>query len=338
MQAAIAPMVMAEARARCGGLASRIVGSSMAACMLLSLFAVGSAEAQQVVAPSSWTTRLDLGTPSQLGAGTGPDVATYSTATFIEQAKTVPLEFAGLFAGITYIGITNWNWGNAGFRFQSEGWFGANTGSGGIDKLGHAYTTYVMSDILTYGIKRRMGNVWGAEFTGALLSMALMTYVEVFDGYSGDHGFSQEDMVADLAGAGFSVLRNMVPGLREKLDFRMQYVSSGFKGDFEPLSDYAGQRYLLALKLAGFDGLRETPLRFIELHAGYYARGFTRAERHAGIEKDRELYFGVGVNLQELLFGAGPHKDHWLSQGGRTALEYIQLPYTYVGTDGRPGR
>jgi hypothetical protein len=81
----------------------------------------------------------------------------------------------------------------------------------------------------------------------------------------------------DLLGAGFSILRNSVPDLRETLDFfRMEYQPSGYKG-FDPLADYAGQKYLFALKLASFEAIRESPLRFVELHAGYYTRGFTNS-------------------------------------------------------------
>ncbi len=49
-----------------------------------------------------------------------------------------------------------------------------------------------------------------------------------------------------------------------------------------PITDYSGQRYLLALKLSGFERFSRTPLRLVELHAGYYARGFTKEEEDLG--------------------------------------------------------
>jgi len=271
-------------------------------------------------------------------ADPSPVERTYGFSTFGQQAASVPLEFGALFAAITYIGIKNWNWGNSSFRFHPEHWFGRSTGSGGTDKLGHFYTTYVMSDLLFHAIRRNSYLQDGAELTAATLAVGLMFYVEIFDGYSGDHGFSREDMTMDLLGAGFSILRNSVPGLRETLDFRMEYQPSGYKG-FDPLADYAGQKYLFALKLAGFEAIRESPLRFVELHAGYYTRGFTREERALGLDKERNLYFGVGLNLQELLFGAPAIKSHWAGQVGRSVLEYVQVPYTSLdarhGIDGK---
>jgi hypothetical protein len=78
----------------------------------------------------------------------------------------------------------------------------------------------------------------------ATLALGLMFYVEIFDDYSGDQGFSREDMTMTLLGHGFSVLRNSGSGLREIFDFRMEYLPSGYKG-FDPLSDYAGQNFFL---------------------------------------------------------------------------------------------
>jgi hypothetical protein len=203
----------------------------------------------------------------------------------------------------------------------------------GMDKFGHAYTSYLITDLLTYGI-RRNADPSGAEITAGLLAAGVMTYVEVFDGFSGDHGFSWEDMAFNAGGIGFSILRNSVPGLRDKLDFRLQYVPSGNKDGFHPITDYSGQKYVLALKLAGFEAFEDTALRFVELHAGYYARGFTKEERENGDERRREPYVGIGLNLQELIFGYPSVRDTGVGRWGRTALEYIQVPYTYIPTKG----
>ena len=256
---------------------------------------------------------------------------------FREQTWSARYETLGLFATITAIGIANWEWGSSGFHFNGEGWFGEDTGSGGMDKLGHAYTTYLMTDFLTDAIQDRSSDSRGGEITAALLSISLTTYVEVFDGYSGDHGFSYEDLLMDVLGAGFSVVRNKVPGLREKIDFRFQYLPSP-DSSFNPFGDYEGQKYLIAVKLAGFDELKETPLRRVELHGGYYARGFSDKARRAGEPRDQEFYVGLGLNLGELLFGEGPHRDHRFSKAARTTLGYVQLPYTYLSSDGNSGR
>lgn len=268
-----------------------------------------------------------------------PSPAGYSFDRFSEQTMSAKLEFAGIFTAISVIGFANWDWLGSGFKTNNEGWFMENaTGSGGIDKLGHAYATYVMTDILTHAIRENSSDPRGGEFTAALLATSLMTYVEIFDGFSGDHGFSYEDLTMDILGAGFSVLRNTVPGLREKIDFRMQYLPSPHSG-FEPFGDYEGQKFFMVVKLAGFESLQDTPLRFVELHGGYFARGFSHNEEKAGTERERNLYVGIGLNLQELLFGEhNPNRDHWAARKARVGLEYVQVPYTYVSTSGNSGR
>jgi len=262
----------------------------------------------------------------------------YSSGRFSEQFMSTKYETAAVFTTITAIGIINWNWGNSGFRFNNEGWFSEEkTGSGGVDKLGHAYTSYMITEFLHSAILRNSSDPQGAHFTAALTSLSLMTYIEVLDGYSGDHGFSYEDMVMNIAGAGFSVFRNSIPGMREKIAFRMQYLPSPLSS-FEPFGDYSGQKYLLALKLGGFDMFRDTPMRYLELHSGYYARGFSKEERNAGYERERNFYVGIGVNLQELIFGKKSENDHQLRKAGRAALDYYQVPYSYISSDGNSGR
>lgn len=251
----------------------------------------------------------------------------YSFKTFGRQAGSVPLEIAGLFGGITALGIGNWNWGSSSFRFHSEGWFGKNVGSSGMDKLGHAYSTYLMTEFLTSSINREAADSRGSELTAGLVAMGLMTYVEIFDGFSGDHGFSKEDMIADAVGTGFSILRSKVPVLKKTLDFRLEYLPSGNVSGFHPITDYSGQRYILAFQPAGLLKNKNSPLRFIELLGGYYARGFTAKERARGEPRRRELFVGIGINLQSLLF---PEPNGRLERAASSVLDYVQVPYTAV--------
>lgn len=269
----------------------------------------------------------------------------YGPGVLWDHTKSIPWRLGGAFAAITVTGVANWNWGSSPFRFESEGWFGKDTISGGMDKVGHAYTAFVLADFLTDGINNKWGESRSTSYSGALLSMGLMTYIEIFDGFSKDHGFSHEDLAMNAAGALFSVARRTTPGLREKLDFRLLYQPSGgtiralldcfpkphcdrdgqtFRS---PITDYKSQRYLLALKLAGFDQFADTPLRLLELHGGYYARGFTREEKERGDPIRRRLFVGAGLNVSELLFRGRPRG---LGKAVGSLLEYLQVPYTAV--------
>lgn len=254
----------------------------------------------------------------------------YDWDRFAEQSSVIKWDLAAAAGLMAAIGLSDWNWGSRSFHFKNEGWFGEDTEYLGMDKLGHAYSGYLLTEYFTQRIAHSTSDRAGAALTGAVLGIGVQTYVEILDGFS-DNGFSSEDFIADGIGAGFSVLRSHIPGLADKLDFRMEYLPSGNDGRFAPFHDYSGQKYLLALKLSGFEALEDTPLRFFELHAGYFARGFTDDEKRRGDDIRREPYVAVAINLQELLDGA-PARDSLPAAVTRRALEYVQPPYIYAAS------
>jgi len=258
----------------------------------------------------------------------------YDASMFFGHARSIMWDIAAVYGGVTYFGIQNWEGGSSGFTFQSEGWFGTDTKYGGMDKLGHAYTGYLLTEYFSQRIAHEVGDPNGAIISGAILGFGVQTYIEFFDGFSGGHGFSYEDFIANGVGVGFSILRNTVPEVAAKLDFRLEYLPSEYS-DFAPVTDYAGQKYVLALKLAGFEELEESPLRFFELQAGYFTQGYTDAEREAGVEQRREPYVAIGLNLNELLNQAPEVRETTPGLAASRALEYLQVPYTYVPTAAR---
>lgn len=262
------------------------------------------------------------------------DVSTYdnfNATVFWDQSKSIKWDIAAVYGLTAAFGISNWDWGSSGFHFENEGWFGEDTKYGGMDKLGHAFTGYLLTEYFSQRIAHENAEADGAIVTGSILSMGVMTYIEFFDGFSGGHGFSYEDLIADGVGVGFSFLRNTVPELANRLDFRLEYIQSDYS-NFAPFTDYAGQKYVLALKLSGFEEFEETPLRFVELQAGYFTQGYTDAEREAGVEQRREPYLAVGLNLNELLGEAPEVRNTLPGLAASRALEYLQVPYTYIPT------
>ena len=271
----------------------------------------------------------------------------YSGGVFLRQAKAIPWRLGGATAAITLTGIANWNWGSSSFHFHREGWFGKDTASLGMDKFGHAFSSFVLTEFFTDGIEGSSTDRRYASVTAGLLAMGLMTYIEVFDGLSKDHGFSGEDLAVDTAGILFSIARRRIPGLREKVDFRLLYTPDdatfaslrcfprphcdrdGITAR-SPVTDYSNQRYLFAFKLAGFKPLDQTPLRLLEAHVGYYARGFTAEDEARGEPLRRRIFFGAGLNVGELLF---PKRRGWFQKAARSGLEYLQVPYTAVHTN-----
>jgi hypothetical protein len=271
----------------------------------------------------------------------------YSLSLLGDHLHAVRWELAVVGAAIVTVGIKDWDWGNAsGFQTIEEGWFSKNTRHGGMDKIGHSFSTYVIADILTDRIRANASDPTGAPITAALVAFGIMGLVETVDGFTGRHRFSREDIVANGVGALFSIVRNSVPGLREKLDWRIMYTPASFErpgitSDAGILPPYERQRYIMALKGSGFETLKNTPMRYLELHVGFDARGFEEKERELGYPIERSLYVGMGLNLNEVLFGNGPYpnfaryRDTLPGWAVRKTFEYVQVPYTSVYHENR---
>ena len=243
----------------------------------------------------------------------------------------------GLTVGV-YGMIAWWDEGFSGsFRTESEGWFGQNTYAGGADKLGHAFFTYTGSRLLTRGFEA-LGNDPGRSSRLAMwTSLGVMAGSEVVDGFSKAYRFSYEDVVSNAAGAVFAFLMERDPRLDALLDFRLLYWQSDDAkrvGEQDPISDYSGQTFLLALKADGVPRLHEVPLlRYLELQVGH-TRGY---EPNDGVKIDphRRVYYGVGVNLSRLLSDTvfrGDLKGGKIQRGTDTVLEFLQVPGTAVRT------
>lgn len=236
------------------------------------------------------------------------------------RAMNVTLAGAGV---ITVWGVANWDYFSRRPQAKSEGWFGQNTDEGGVDKLGHVYSTYLAAQ----GISSLMERRWhftpeDAAWYGSLSSLAIMGFMEVGDSFS-DFGFSYEDFVANALGGMASYYRYRYPGLARKVDFRWEI---GFApGKVDVTTDYENSKYLVALKLNGFESFQQTILKHVELHAGYFTRGYSAAD-----EPDkRNLYMGIGLNLTDFFRRRG-HRNI------ATFLNYYQPPGTYLAVEKKP--
>lgn len=217
-------------------------------------------------------------------------------------------------------GAANWEYGDNRWRTTDEGWFERDTREGGADKAGHLYSSYVLGRALS-GLFRGYGfDQHAAAQHGALSSLAAMTFMEFGDGFS-PYGFSREDQAMNLAGAGLAWLLAENPSLDRKIALRGEYrLHAEHTGDL--LTDYDRWRFCLTLKPDGFTGM-PNPLRWIELHAGYYARGFHDTDP----ANDRRVPFvGIGLSLTRLARELG-----W--QRSANFLNHFQPPDTVLRDD-----
>ncbi len=233
-------------------------------------------------------------------------------------------------AGVAVYGLGFWDYGGSQFNTIDEGWFGQDTQYGGADKLGHAFAGHVAATAFastyeSWGYDRDLANLYGG-----LSGFGTLALIEVGDAFS-KNGFSYEDLVMDAVGVTFGYLRRKYRTLGSMLDFRVEYfpsksVQHGEKTDLS--TDYSGLKYLLALKLEGFEAVESSSLRYLELHLGYYTRGFALGDQRFYSSKDREIYVGIGFNVSRLFRESG--LDGW-----GTLFNYYQVPYTYVPSNSK---
>lgn len=228
-------------------------------------------------------------------------------------------------AAITAWGFASWDYGSTEWHTGNEGWFAADTKEGGADKFGHFYSSYVLGRALD-GLFHRYGYEDSASATaGALSSLGVMTLMEVGDGFS-PYGFAPEDQAMNVAGAGMAWLLATHPQLDRRFAVRAEYrINSQAGGDV--FTDYERWRYFLTLKLDGFDAVPE-PLRWLELHAGYFARGY--ADENPDNDR-RYAFIGMSLSLTRLARDSGYRRT-------ATLLDYFQPPGTVLHDDTRLSR
>lgn len=223
-----------------------------------------------------------------------------------------------------------------GFKTAREGWFGQDTRYGGADKLGHAMFGYTGSRLLTQAFG------WAGHDSSTALKLGLWTSVgtlmgiELIDGFSRKWRFSKEDALANLAGGALAYVLERNPELDALIDLRIQYSAPSGGRQFDPFGDYSSQRYLLVLKASGVPALkRHTLLKYLEINLGYGTRNFD-ASPGALAPPTRQSYFGIALNLSELLRNtvyqgnASPTRTQRVSE---TVFEFMQIPAATVQSE-----
>jgi len=235
--------------------------------------------------------------------------------------KTLLLN-VGAMAVIAAYGAAQWDYGQDSFDVDNEGWFGPDTKYGGMDKLGHFWSSYALSHLISYAYRK-----WGyteaeANLYGVLSNLGIETFMEVADGFS-SQGFSYEDLVANVAGSAVAYVWGKYPSLARKIDFRMEYTPEFSSDDLGFPTNYGNQKFLIAVKADGFDAIKNPYLRYLELHGGYYTRGYEDYEPNGPDHRRRTVFVGLGINVNKLV------RMIWDTR----VFDYIQIPYTSINLD-----
>ena len=280
--------------------------------LVLSVPTVSSANDE----PEPGSSHLDL--PPDYNIGTGNFEPEQDNSHLHRKAIYLNLAVA---AGIMGIGAISWDYFQTTPHTGKEGWFGHDTPEGGADKMGHLYSSYLMTDIFSYTY-----SLWGypedlATTYGAVSAMSAVTIMEIGDSFSSSYGFSWEDMAMNAGGVLFGYLRQTFPSLNEKVDYRIEYWPE-FNSDFsrDIFTDYEHHKYLFAIKADGFDFITSKYLKYLELHLGYYSRNYEGYKDYEKDHRKRVVYAAIGLNIGKII-------NNWIKT---PVFEYLQVPYTYL--------
>jgi len=269
-----------------------------------------------------------------------PAMGADPTLSEAQQQFRTRLLIGGAATSLLWYGSVHW-WNDtmsSHFHTVNEGWFGQNTYTGGADKLGHMYSTYVGTRLLTDAFEWAGHDRDSAAWLAAATAWGSMLAVEIGDGFSTRFRFSKEDLIMNTLGSGLALLMEKNPELDAVLDYRLMYRPSSDArraNQIDLIDDHSGQTYLLAIKASGIPALRKIePLRYFELALGYGTRGY---EPNLGEQRSRHVYYGISLNVAEIL-GATVFGD---SKGSRAqkisngVLEVFQIPGTAALADHR---
>ncbi len=288
----------------------------------------GSGYAAAII-PDDKECTMAMPCPPPLKNARSPAGGMNEAAVTVQRARTRALIGGSILVAGAY-GYQAW-WQDAGDEFNliDEGGFGENSYAGGVDKLGHFYIGYAGTRLLTRGLE------WAGNNHGRALRLSVLTVggiqlaIEVLDGFDRGSGFSAEDAVANILGAGWGYLLETHPRLDEIFDLRVRYLPSreARRGNVDPFGDYSGQTYLFITKASAFPLLaRHKASRYLELALGYGAVGYEPPEP----TRRRTFYYGLSINLSQLLDDALFTNKHYPTAQGisHQLFEYLQLPGT----------
>jgi hypothetical protein len=238
-----------------------------------------------------------------------------------------------------FFGIEAWDWGeNHDWKWGRERWFQGDTDSGGADKIGHCYAHYVVTRIGYSLFSYTEQTQTRALIYGGLSGFLVGFIVELGDAFTGEYGFSYEDLISDVVGVGIGIVLDMYPALDHFIGFTGHYwPSRGFREDRNKsilnfAGDYSGWKYIFNLKLEGlfYLGLHlPVFLRYVQFDFGYYTRNYTSYDNLINrYDASRHWFIGISINMREVARETFyfNKKASWLAE---QPFKYYHVPIGY---------
>lgn len=179
-----------------------------------------------------------------------------------------------------------------------------------MDKVGHFYTTFQLAQATSEAFRWAGMSRKKSAFWGMISGIALMTPIEILDGFSAEYGASWGDFVANSAGSAFAfgqyALWNEIR-IYPKFSFhqtgfapqRPELLGEGLHEEF--LKDYNGQTYWLSFDMDKFLKKDSRFPKWLNLSLGYGAENMLFAQdiqnEAVGLKPFRKYFIGLDFDL-----------------------------------------
>lgn len=209
-----------------------------------------------------------------------------------------------------------------------------------MDKVGHIYTAYHITEINFQLLKRLGMNSQKAMLYSSLSSTAMMLPIEVFDGFSQAYGASWGDALANTIGA-------FLP--YQQFLFDQNYIFPKFSfspspyADLRPntlgnnyieqlIKDYNGQTYWLSTDFNIFSKKNKFP-DWLQFSVGYSGNkmvyGNPLENTQNGYEANRQWFFSLDLNTSKIEV-----EQKWLKTAFNI-INRIKIPFPAVEWNGK---
>jgi hypothetical protein len=191
----------------------------------------------------------------------------------------------GVLVGSLISSYYDW-WQDTGqqFHFVDDGVF--NNYSLGVDKIGHAYTSYfyfhAFRNLLLWGGYDESTALWWGAGTSALFALS----IEIGDGFS-PFGFSFPDLLFNMSGLGWGILQAKVPFM-QNFNFKWSYVpAEGYRFPPHFTDHYDAHTYWLTVNVHNLlpESMQEYWPALLQVAVGYGATdGMSRRKAAIGFD------------------------------------------------------
>jgi len=230
------------------------------------------------------------------------------------------------------------------FHFTNDGkeWMG-------VDKLGHATTSYWVGRISYHSLKWAGVKEKHAVWYGGSVGLFFLTTVEIMDGFSAEWGASVADLLANAAGAGLFIGQQL--GWKEqRFLIKFSYHPTEY-AQYRPdvlgstpierlIKDYNGQTYWLSGNIHAFLKKESRFPRWLNVAAGYGAKGMTGGSENVTeyegepipvYQRTSQYYLTLDVDLTRI-----QTRSKFL-KGLFTVLGFIKIPFPTIEYNGENG-